>query len=134
LFAGRRKLPVELSQLIEGLALRRPRPSVAAIHRQVSKIAKERDAAAPSYATVHSICSRPRFSADDARAGRSGVRNRYELIHRHRAEAPNALWQADHTTLDILVVDANGKPARPWLTIILDDHSRAVALQLRLGA
>jgi putative transposase len=29
--------------------------------------------------------------------------------------------------LDILVVDANGKSARPWLTVILDDHSRAVA-------
>jgi putative transposase len=40
---------------------------------------------------------------------------------------PNAVWQADHTLLDILVVDESGKPARPWLTVTLDDHSRAVA-------
>jgi len=32
--------------------------------------------------------------------GPAAHRNRYELIHRHRAEAPNALWQADHTLLD----------------------------------
>ena len=26
-----------------------------------------------------------------------------------------------------MVLDETGKPARPWLTVILDDHSRAVA-------
>jgi putative transposase len=29
--------------------------------------------------------------------------------------------------LDVMVLDETGKPARPWLTVILDDHSRAVA-------
>jgi len=38
-----------------------------------------------------------------------------------------AIWQADHTLLDIWVLDENGQPARPWLSIILDDFSRAVA-------
>jgi putative transposase len=37
------------------------------------------------------------------------------------------VWQADHTLLDVLVLDHAGRPARPWLTVILDDHSRAVA-------
>jgi hypothetical protein len=41
--------------LIEGLALRKPRLSVAALHREVTKIAKEREVAAPSYASVHAI-------------------------------------------------------------------------------
>jgi len=126
--AGRRKLPAELTQLIEGLALRRPCPSVAAIHRQIAKIAKEREAAAPSYASVHAIVRDldPALTTL-AHEGQAVFRNRYELIHRHRAEAPNALWQADHTALDILIVDANGKHSRPWLTVILDDYSRAVA-------
>lgn len=35
--------------------------------------------------------------------------------------------QADHTPLDILVLNEKGKPERPWLTIILDNYSRAVA-------
>ena len=59
--------------------------------------------------------------------GSAAYRDRFELIHRHRAERPNALWQADHTRLDVLVIDADGKPARPWLTTVIDDHSRAVA-------
>lgn len=59
--------------------------------------------------------------------GPTAYRDRYELIHRHRAERPNAVWQADHTQLDLLILDANGKPARPWLTIVQDDYSRAVA-------
>ena len=62
-----------------------------------------------------------------AQDGPAAFRDRYELIYRHRAEGPNALWQADHTRLDVLVLDANGEAVRPWLTIIMDDYSRAVA-------
>ena len=29
--------------------------------------------------------------------------------------------------LDILVLDGAGAPARPWLTVVVDDHSRAIA-------
>jgi putative transposase len=126
--AGKRKLPGGLLPLVEGLALRRPRPSIMAIHRETSKIARERDITAPSYATVHAIVrALDPALVTLAREGPAAFRDRYELIHRHRAEAPNALWQADHTALDILIPDANGKHARPWLTVILDDYSRAVA-------
>jgi putative transposase len=126
--AGTRKLPADFASLIEGLALRKPRPSVTAIHREITKIVKKQNAAAPSYATVHAIVRGldPALTTL-AQEGTAAFRNRYELIHRHRAEAPNTLWQADHTMLDILIVDANGKPARPWLTVILDDYSRAAA-------
>src|SRR5271154_6549582 len=37
--AGQRKLSANLASLIEGLALRKPRPSIAGIHREVTKIA-----------------------------------------------------------------------------------------------
>lgn len=37
------------------------------------------------------------------------------------------MWQADHTPLDIVLLDEAGKPARPWLTVIEDDYSRAIA-------
>ena len=62
-----------------------------------------------------------------AQDGPAAFRDRYELLYRHRAEGPNAIWQADHTLLDVLVLDANGEAVRPWLTIIMDDYSRAVA-------
>jgi transposase InsO family protein len=57
----------------------------------------------------------------------SPLGNRYELVHRHRAETANAIWQADHTMLDLLILDQAGKPVRPWLTTVMDDYSRAVA-------
>jgi putative transposase len=61
-----------------------------------------------------------------AHEGTKSYRDRFDLIHRREAEGPNVIWQADHTELDILVKDDDGKPWRPWLTIILDDYSRAV--------
>lgn len=126
--AGRRKIPSELVDLIEGLALHKPKLSAAAIHRRITPIANARDWPVPSYATVHAIVD----ALDPglvtlAHDGAAAYRARFEMIHRHRAEVPNAVWQADHTQLDLLILDANGTPVRPWLTIVLDDHSRAVA-------
>lgn len=126
--AGRRRLRPELVALIEGLGLRRPRRSAAAIHRRAAEVARAEGWPVPSYAAVHAI-----LAALDpamvtlAQDGPAAFRDRFELIHRHRAHAPNALWQADHTLLDILILDSRGKPARPWLTTVIDDHSRAVA-------
>jgi putative transposase len=49
------------------------------------------------------------------------------LVHRREATGPNAIWQADHTPLDILLVLPNGEAAKPWLSTVIDDYSRAVA-------
>ena len=126
--AGAHRASPELVALIEGLGLKRPRSSAAAIHRRVRDVAAARGWRAPSYGTVHAIlsCLDPAM-VTLALDGPVAYRDCYELIHRHCAEAPNALWQADHTLLDLLVLDESGKPARPWLTTVLDDHSRAVA-------
>jgi transposase InsO family protein len=51
----------------------------------------------------------------------------FELVVRREADGPNAIWQADHTPLDIWLVRADGKTAKPWLTVVIDDYSRAVA-------
>lgn len=59
----------------------------------------------------------------------------FDLIHRREAERPNQIWQADHTQLDLWVRTPSGDPARPWLTIIEDDHSRAIpGYAVNLGA
>ena len=126
--AGVRRLPADLVALVEGMALKRPRPSAAAIHRRIGVAAKVQGWHVPSYGTVHAI-----IAALDpgmvtlAQDGPAAFRDRFELVHRHRAKAPNALWQADHTLLDLLILDEAGKPARPWLTTVVDDHSRAIA-------
>ncbi|OAV62751.1 transposase [Enteractinococcus helveticum] len=123
---GRRTHP-ELQRLIEGLALSKPRRSIAAIARTAQMKAAQQGWPAVSYTTVRSI-----IRALDpgmvmlAHHGPVAYRDQFELVWRHRAERPNATWQADHTQLDIVILDTNFQPVRPWLTVILDDHSRAV--------
>ena len=62
-----------------------------------------------------------------AHEGTKSYGDRFDLVHRREAEAPNAIWQADHSELDILVKDDKDKSRKPWLTIVLDDYSRALA-------
>jgi len=81
----------------------------------------------PSYGVVRSI-----ITALDpgmvtlALEGAGSYRDKYELAVRRAADRPNAMWQADHTLLDIVLVGTDGKPARPWLTVVMDDCSRAI--------
>ena len=51
----------------------------------------------------------------------------YDLVHRREAARSNAIWQADHAQLGILLLREDGQTSRPWLTIVIDDYSRAVA-------
>lgn len=125
---GNRRTPTDLVKLTEGLALRRPALPIAHIHRQVTALARSRGWPVPSYATVYAIVR----ALDPglmtlAHDGPAGYRDRFELVYRREAEAPNAVWQADHTQLDLIILDERRRPARPWLTVIEDDHSRAVA-------
>lgn len=126
--AGHRKLAPDVVDLIEGLALIKPRLTIAAIHRRATTTLRTRNTAAPSYGSVYVIVRKldPALLTL-AREGLSAFRNRFDLIYRHRADKPNALWQVDHTQLDILVIDADGSIVRPWLTTVIDDHSRVVA-------
>lgn len=123
---GRRLASSQLRQAIEGLALRRPRLSIAAVQREAAIIAQKLGEPAPSYDVVYSIIQRiePGLMML-AQEGAKTYGETFELIHRTEADRPNAIWQADHTQLDILVND-RGRPKKPWLTIILDDYSRAV--------
>lgn len=125
---GARRTPPELVEAIEALALRRPEPTAAFIHRRVSDIAHDRGLTAPSYTTVRQIIK----SIDPglrtlAQPGDADYRDRFELVFRRSTERPNEQWQADHILLDVAILDKVGAPVRPWLTIILDDYSRTVA-------
>jgi putative transposase len=125
---GHRRFPPELVQLIDGLTLRKPRPTAAAVQRQVAAVAGERGWPAPSYSTVAAVIRQVdpallSLAHDGARA----YREAFDVLCRREASRPNKIWQADDTPLDIWVLDEQGKSVRPWLTVILDDYSRAVA-------
>jgi putative transposase len=124
---AKRQMSVQLQHAIEGLALRQPAPSAAAVHRQAAEFARKLGERAPSYSSVYALIGRLKPGLVlMAHQGAKTYGDSFDLIHRTEAEAPNAIWQADHTQLDILVKD--GREARkPWLTVVLDDYSRAVA-------
>jgi putative transposase len=125
---GTHRFPTELVHLVEGLALRRPPLSAAAIHRQIVPIAQEHGWSIPSYSTVYSLI----HHLDPglvmlAQKGAKAYNERFDLLYRREADRPNEIWQADHSPLDLWILDEAGGVVRPWLTVILDDYSRAVA-------
>ncbi len=125
--APRRTAP-ELVELVEGLALRNPPPSAASIHRQIRPIAAQHGWAMPSSRTVRDIVAQldPGLRTL-AHEGPKAYQEAFDLLYRREASRANEMWQADHTPLDIWLLDVNNKPRRPWLTVILDDYSRVVA-------
>ena len=125
---AQRGLPTEFKQVIEGLALRKPAPSVAFVHRQACDLARRQGWEAPTYDRVYRIVKQldPALLTL-AHKGSKAYRLAFDLLYRREASAPNEIWQADHTLLDLWVKRDDGPPARPWLTVILDDYSRAVA-------
>jgi putative transposase len=123
-----RRVPSDMVQRIEALALQTPPLSVAAIHRQVVTLAAAQGTPAPCYRTVYNIIRRIAPALRTLAHHRSkAYHETFDLLYRREADAPNAIWQADHTLLDILLIDAQGQARKPWLTVILDDYSRAVA-------
>ena len=108
--------------------MQKPRLSSAAIHREVAAIAEKVGEQVPSYASVYQAIRRidPALMTM-AHAGTKVFSDTFDLLQRIEAPAPNAIWQADHTELDILIFDEHREARKPWLTIILDDYSRAVA-------
>ncbi len=124
----RRVVSESIKQAIEGLALQKPPLPTATLYRQVHKLCLERGEQPPSYGTVFSIVQKlPADLVTLAHEGTKAYSNTYEMVHRREADRPNAIWQADHTPLDILLVRPDGQTAKPWLTTVIDDYSRAVA-------
>src|SRR6266566_8527004 len=93
-----RKLPETAIQLIEGLALQKPPRSMAAIHRQVTAIAKEQGWKPPSYDRVrHIIKHLDPALVTMAHQGAAAYREEFDLLYRRESPHANAMWQADHT-------------------------------------
>lgn len=117
----------ELAELVEALVLKKPPISLAAIHRKVVKVAKQKGITEPSYRVIWLTAKQidPALILL-AHEGSKIYNQEYELLYRREANAPNEVWQADHTPLDIVLLDENGVSRKPWLTIIIDDYSRAI--------
>ena len=121
---GRRRLPEDL---VEALALRRAPPTTAYVHR-IGDLARDRDLPAPNSSTVRSGGGRDRPGVADPRA--TGTRPTATSsswstgvprpVQRAVAGRPHPVRPS---LLDLQVLDVKQQPARPWLTIGLDDYS-----------
>jgi putative transposase len=124
----RRAVSANLKAAIEGLALERPPLPITSIYRQIKRFAASTGESTPSYWTVYRVVrDLPEGLLTLAHRGNKAYSESFDLVHRREASKPNAIWQADHVQLDILLLREDEKTARPWLTIVIDDFSRAIA-------
>lgn len=125
---GTRKIEPKIIDEIERLALKNKRNSIATIHRKIANYCKEHNFDTPSYKQVYSVIkAMPKSVIDFSHQGEKYYHNKYDLIQIRESSRPNEIWQADHTLLDVYILDQKGNINRPWLTIIMDDYSRAIA-------
>ncbi|WP_255257275.1 MULTISPECIES: helix-turn-helix domain containing protein [unclassified Bacillus (in: firmicutes)] len=116
--AGKTHLEPEVVVSIEQLILKYKRNSLTSIHRMICEQCQKKGWEKPSYYQVYKVSQSLSPSLKKlAHDGQKAYNNQYDLIHRREASYPNEIWQADHTPLDIIVLNEKGKPERPWLTM-----------------
>lgn len=116
-----------LQKTIEGIYLKKPMLSGANIHKLITEYCHQNNLKVPSY---RSVC-RVIFNIPDdmvllGQQGSKAYRQQYDLLHIRAAEQPNELWQADHVLIDIEALNNKNQPQKPWLTVVIDDCSRAI--------
>jgi putative transposase len=118
----------KIKAAIEGLALERPPLPIRSICRQVQHFAEATGEPMPRYGTVYDLVREvPTGLLTLAHRGEKAYSEGFDLVHRREAARSNAIWQTDHAQLSILLIREDGHTARPWLTIVIDDYSRAIA-------
>jgi putative transposase len=132
----RRSLSAELQEVIEGLFLKTPKPTVTWVWEQVVEACAKNKVKAPSYSLVAQVCRqldrRLKVLAHDSE---EAYEKEFDQILRRQAKRPNEMWQADHKELDIWATDEFGRTGKVWLTAIADDFSRIiVGYYLGIGA
>ena len=125
---GRRVVSPKIKAAIEALALESPALPIRSICRQVRQFAEAMGEPPPRYGTVYDLVRDvPVGLLTLAQRGGKAYGEDFDLVHRREALRSNAIWQADHAQLSIRLVREDGQIARPWLTIVIDDYSRAIA-------
>lgn len=116
-----------LQKTIEGIYLKKPMLSSANIHTLIKEYCNKNNLKVPSYRSVCRVISN--IPDDMVLLGQQGsktYRQQYDLLHIRVADQPNELWQADHVLLDFDILNDKNKPQKPWLTVVIDDCSRAI--------
>lgn len=125
---GQHRMPLVLQQLIQGLVLQKSPPTVAWIHRTIENVCRSYGWETPSYVTVVNVIEDiDKGLLTLAQKGTKAYEEAFDLLYQRDATKPNEIWQADHCFLKIFLLNEKGEAQRPWLTVIEDDYSRAIA-------
>lgn len=127
------RLSPELEEIIgEGIAKNYynvHRKPIQAVINYVERECTRRSLCKPSDGVIRQrIAQCPPREVDKHRHGLKKLREKHELLHRRRPDAhhPMAKIEIDHTRLNIMVRCKDDRLRRPWITIAIDDFSRAV--------
>jgi putative transposase len=131
---GHRLLPAAIeaviTEAIETIFLQRERPTLARLCREVGTSCRGAGLKPPSRKAIAArIAARSLKDTVTAREGAAVANARFALVRPGlRARAPLDIVQIDHTRVDVQLVDdwARAPLGRPWLTLLLDVHSRCV--------
>ena len=122
-----KKTTQQMVESINALYLEYPKASCANIYRLLLKFYQNKNINPPSYRTVcHIISLIPDDLITLSHKGSKIYKQKYDLLCIRNAQRPNEIWQADHVLMDMAVLNDRQQPQRPWLTIIIDDCSRAI--------
>ena len=132
---GVHRLGVEVEALIQGLIdryfLKKERPRIIDLHRQIAVECRRKDLPEPSYKAIWARVNQldPALKVR-AREGAKTARDRFGTVGRGlRPQKALELFQIDHTLADVIVVDEiERRPVgRPWLTLVIDVATRVIA-------
>ena len=115
---------------INDFYLRPERPTVAALHREISVAIRKAGLPVPSYKAIQRrVAEFDRRTLLKKRLGAKHARQHLSPVQEGvRMNEPLELMQIDHTLADVIVVDEIDREpiGRPWLTLAIDVATRTV--------
>lgn len=130
---GRSRLPASIERLIDATIqdffLTRQAPSAAALHREIEQRCRAAGLATPAISTVHRRLRKlSRKTVAGRREGRGAAEAQTMRPGALIVDRPNALWQIDHSPVDVVIVDVETRRpiGRPWVTLVIDVASRVI--------
>ena len=127
-----------LEHAVEDHYLVETKPTVVEVHAHVRRLFSEHNEAlppssqlpVPTLSTVYRSVSRiDRYTLDCSRRGRQVADHKWRTVMSAPATVRhNEVWEVDHTLVDTVVLDDDNRMpiGRPWVTVTLDRHTRAI--------
>jgi putative transposase len=124
-------IEAKIDAAIEAVYFKPERPTLRRTLREVRQDCRDAGLAPPSIKALRArVSARSLRERAAARDGTETAGSHFRQVHGGlRTERPLQIVQIDHTKVDIMLVDDITRACigRPWLTLVLDVHTRLVA-------